>query len=71
MRQEIELGRELFRFASYDEWAKNPHGNYLRLNVDGSDTLAIDADGRVCRTKANFERARDEGTFPVVVFKSD
>jgi len=72
MKLNIEFdGRELFRFASHGEWVAKASSWFVRNNVDGRDVICVDSLGRVCRVGRHFARARDEGTFPVIVYKVD
>ena len=46
-------------FETYDEWARfGPHPPYR-------SAIFLDAHGRRCNTQRDFERARDDGAFPL------
>jgi hypothetical protein len=47
-------------FQSFQEWV-----NKAASWIGGTNSLCVDAQGRICRMGMDFMRARDEGTFPV------
>jgi hypothetical protein len=71
----IQLGPEAFRFDSFEHWVNKAQSWFASRIPDrarlGRRYLCIDAAGRVCMIGADFMRARDEGTFPVVVYLID
>ncbi len=62
----IEVGDELLRFTSFIQWV-NKASSWLALYRE-TNYICIDARGRVCRRGEHFMRARDEETFPVIVY---
>lgn len=72
MNLNIEFdGRELFRFESHGEWVAKASSWFVNNNVDSKDVICVDLLGRICCVGRHFARARDEGTFPVIVYKVD
>ena len=65
----INLGEELFGFASFDDWVNNAQYRFADAGVRSSDVLCVDSAGRIMAKGAEFMRARDENTFPARVFK--
>lgn len=63
-----KLGRELFRFDSFDGWVRNASREHSRAGVCAELVVAVDARGRVCRLARHWIAARDDGAFPVVVY---
>lgn len=71
MRLEVELGRELFAFDSWDRWLNKARGWYATCGYTTGDTVAIDAAGRICVIGRDFARARKESTYPIRVYAID
>lgn len=65
----ITVGEEVFEFSSFNDWVNYAPGRFQRHNVGASNTICIDAKGRVCLSGGEFMRARDEEAFPVRVYK--
>jgi hypothetical protein len=67
----VTLGPEVFRFTSHQEWVNKAQSWFRnRMPIEAQRSrryLAVDAVGRVCMIGRDFMRARDEGTFPVMV----
>jgi hypothetical protein len=64
---------EAFRFNSFEEWVdtgRDQPWTWQQTTI-GQHTLEVCADalGRVCRSGADFQRARVEGTYPVVAYR--
>lgn len=70
-RIHIEVGEELFRFSSMQNWISKARGWFEAAGVSRHDHICIDQRGRVCRYGAHFIRARDDDSFPVVVYRLD
>lgn len=64
----LQLGPEMFRFTSFNEWVNKAHSWFSNCGV--RHYVAVDTKGRVCVSGREFQRARDEGTFPVVVYET-
>jgi hypothetical protein len=75
MSMQIQLGPKAFSFTSFQQWVDKAQGWFVtrlpKRAREGKRYLCIDAVGRVCLVGADFMRARDEGTFPIVVFLID
>jgi len=67
----VQLGDELFRFTSLQHWSNKAQGWFLGASVPPGDTVCIDAQGRLCRYGAQFMRAQEEGSYPIVVYRAD
>ena len=65
----VSLGEELFSFPDFNSWVNHASRIWRLHEVRAQDTLCIDAEGRVCTKGAEFMRARDEGSFPVKVYR--
>ncbi len=69
----VSLGEELFSFPDFNSWVNQASRFWRSLwrshGVRAVDTLCIDAEGRVCTKGVEFMRARDEGSFPVKVYR--
>jgi hypothetical protein len=66
----IMVGEELFAFSSFENWVKTAAGLFRSYRVRSDETLCVDSVGRICRVGKQFMRARNEGTFPIRVFRA-
>ena len=67
----IHFRSEAFRFTSFQDWVDTASAKYLCYkSLKRRELLAVDSVGRVCWKGAEFMRARDEGTFPIVVYET-
>lgn len=64
----VELGPEIFRFTSFQQWVDKAQSWFRAAGVMSSQYVAIDATGRICGMGKQFMSARDRGAFPVVVY---
>ena len=64
----IELGPELFRFTSFQDWVNKARSRFNKAGAPISQCVCIDATGRICGMGKQFMSARDRGAFPVVVY---
>lgn len=69
-RAVIRVGQELFRFESYEQWLEKSY-EWMALAGHPRDYICIDSAERVCRTKEDYDRARDDYNFPVKVYAYD
>lgn len=67
----VILGPALFLFSSFDDWIDTAKVKFATSGVVSFDTICIDSIGRVCKCGQEFMRARDDGTFPVIVYHID
>lgn len=65
----VLVGEKLFEFVSFDNWCDTARRKFVAAHVRGDETLCVDASGRLCTCGKEFMRARDEGTYPVRVFR--
>lgn len=69
---EVNLGEELFRFDSFSRWVDTAATLFRRHGLKhGYGYVCVDASARICQTGREFTRARDEGTFPIVVYSTN
>lgn len=64
----MRLGRPLFEFRSFDDWVNQAKSRFEHSRRDGRSAICIDTKGRICDSGREFMRARDDGSFPVVVY---
>jgi len=64
----LEVKEELFRFSDFDDWVNNAPERYVNGGIPPKYTVALDTGGRTCLSGKEFMTARDEGTFPVIVY---
>lgn len=74
----ITLGQELFRFETFQQWVNKAPSWYATSGLsncracgDVRHSVAVDAAGRICRNGKQFMRARDDDSFPVVIYLFD
>jgi hypothetical protein len=65
----VDLGAPLFSFSDFEDWCDTARWKFQESGMHSVDALCLDKAGRVCTKGAEFMRARDEGTFPVQVFR--
>lgn len=66
---EVEIGKFLFQFASFDNWVNTAERSFADFELIGTDRyICIDNKGRICRIGREFMRARDDSSFPVKVY---
>ena len=70
MNVQVTLGEELFRFETFSQWVNKAPTWFSQLKC-GTKYVCIDQSGRICQTGKEFMRARDEKSFPVVVYSID
>jgi hypothetical protein len=65
----VTVGPLLFEFASHAQWVNKASSWFRSYRVTGSDTICVDAKGRICRIGKQFMRAEKEQTYPIRVFE--
>ena len=64
----INVGPELFTFASLEQWRYRAKEFYEGCGHHPRRTIAIDSRGMVCVSYREFEYARDRGSYPIRVY---
>lgn len=64
----VALGRELFRFQSFEQWVNKARSWFKCAGVSSTQFVCIDATGRICGMGKQFMSARDRDAFPIVVY---
>jgi hypothetical protein len=64
----VEVGPELFRFETFQQWVNKATSWFRRAGVTSLDVLCVDARGRICTHGKSFMRADKDGAFPVIVY---
>lgn len=70
-KRDVQLGPELFRFESMQQWVDKGRSWYATCGYTEYKLVTIDAVGRIVKTGYEFMRARDEGTYPISVYPID
>lgn len=65
-RRMVILGRELCTFDSQSKWV-NKASSWLGVYPEGY-FVCLDSLGRVCDRGGDFQRAEDDGAFPVTAY---
>lgn len=66
----VTVGEYLFEFRSFEHWVAKASGWFRSYRVRSDDCIGIDTAGRICPTGKQYMRARDEGTFPIRVYRA-
>lgn len=66
----VKVGEEAFRFNKFSDWINSAGSLFEIAELRGADALCVDAKGRVCLRGKEFMRARDDGSFPIVVYRA-
>ena len=64
----INVGELLFEFETFGEWVNKATVKFERCGYRGSQTICVDAHGRICTLGKQFMLARDEEAFPIKVY---
>lgn len=69
LKTHVRLGNEIFRFTSFSQWVNKASSWFRGAGLrDGYGYVCVDAKGRICQVGREFMRARDEDSFPVIVY---
>lgn len=68
---EISVGKELFRFHSFSNWVNKARGWFEAAGFRSHQYVCIDAAGRICTSGQEFNRAKKENKYPIVVYLID
>ena len=72
LKVRVRLGSEIFRFTSYSQWVNKASSWFRGARLrDGYGYICVDAEGRICQRGTEFMRARDDDSFPIVVYALD
>lgn len=66
----VVVGDELFDFSTFENWCNTAQHKFNTAGVLSKDVLCVDANGRICQKGSEFLRARDDGAFPVRVYRA-
>lgn len=66
----VTVGEYLFEFRSFEHWVSKASGWFRSHRVRSDNCIGIDTAGRICPTGKQYMRARDEGTFPIRVYRA-
>lgn len=65
----VSLGEYMFEFSSFERWVNKAQSWFRNCGVRSDDTICLDSKGRVCLSGKQFMRARDDGSFPIKVYR--
>jgi hypothetical protein len=65
----ITVGPMLFQFDSFEHWVNHASTEFAKAAVAGHHCLCVDAKGRLLIMGKQFMRSRDDGSFPVKVYR--
>ena len=68
VRLGISLGSALFQFGNYLDWRDFATSRYQSSGYLLSDTIALDAAGRIADRGSHFQRAEADKTYPITVY---
>ena len=66
----VNAGDEVFSFSSFENWCDTAKGKFASAGLHGDDSICVDTQGRICQKGLEFMRARDDGSFPVRVYRA-
>ena len=66
----VKVGAEAFRFETFSDWMNGAGSLFEIAELRGEDVLCVDARGRICLSGKEFMRARDDGSFPIIVYRA-
>jgi hypothetical protein len=66
----IIVGQYLFEFKDFDEWVNTATKKFSQVGLLEKTFyhICVDAKGRVCLSGREFQRARDDNSFPIKVY---
>ncbi len=67
-QRKIQLGEELFKFTSEQEWINKAQQWFGQCRVPRDHYICLDKTGRVCIKGSEFMRATREDTYPITVY---
>ena len=62
-------GKILFEFLSFQVWVNTAQRKFASVNLNQNQHLCVDTQGNVLVKGLEFQRARDNGWFPVSVYQ--
>ena len=62
-------GKILFEFLSFQDWVNTAQRKFASVNLNRNQHLCVDTQGNVLVKGLEFNRARDNGWFPVSVYQ--
>lgn len=71
MKTTIAHGPEITRFDSFDDWSERGHIVFRMRDGGPANVVHVDVRGRICTRSSHYLRARNEETFPVIVYQID
>ena len=66
----VKVSAEAFRFNKFSDWVNGAGSLFEIAELKDRDVLCVDAKGRVCLTGTEFIRARDDNSFPIIVYRA-
>ena len=63
--------KSFFEFSSFENWVANASSWYPQHGAKSSNSITVDSKGRICMIGKQFMKARDDGAFPVGVYRID
>ena len=66
----VVVGEYLFEFSSFNDWVNEAQRIWRFHGVRGDNTIVVDSKGRLLQKGKEFMRARDDGSFPVKVYRA-
>ena len=64
----VTVGRELFEFASQQDWINHATQRFRAARHDSANTLCVTSDGEAIINGGGFRRAGERGAYPVTVY---
>lgn len=64
----VVVDDELFRFTSFAHWVNHGKEMFERSGYRGSECLCVDAKGRICTCGREFRIAKEDDSYPIIVY---
>ena len=68
-RRLVQCGDHLFTFNNFNEWVNRPQALFHDHGVSSNEVICLDRKGRMLQKGQEFMRARDDESFPVMVYR--
>jgi hypothetical protein len=67
----VHVGELLFDFRSFSDWVNHAKDRFAACGVQRGKYILVDKRGRICVSGREMMRARDDESFPVLVYAID
>lgn len=65
----VKVGKLEFQFKSMAEWINRSPHIWIEHDLKADRALCVDSFGRICEMGKDFQRAKDDGAYPIRVYR--